>query len=79
MRFTKQDAITFALGAGAALGIELGVWLVRLQVESEKTEFSLEQFGVSMGVGLAAALGRYLVTRIPDLLSRSGGGTAGRE
>lgn len=70
MEFTRQDALTFGLGALAALGLELSVWLIRLQVEAESPDFSFVSFGVSMAVGLGAALGRYLATRLPDIVAR---------
>lgn len=66
MKFTKQDAITFGIGAAAALAFEAGVWMVKLPVQAETPDFSVESFGVSMGVGIVGALGRYLVTRIPE-------------
>jgi hypothetical protein len=66
MQFTKQDAITFAIGAGVAVAFELGLSLIRLQGDIEAPDFSLEDFGIKLGVGLGAALGRYLTTRLAD-------------
>jgi len=66
MQFTKQDAITFAIGAGVAVTFELGLALMRLQGAVESPDFSLEDFGVKLGVGLGAAIGRYLTTRLAD-------------
>ncbi len=66
MRFTKQDALTFGLGLGAALLIVLGEALIRLE---ESVIIDLSVWGRDLLVGLAGAMGRYLVTRIPELFA----------
>ena len=66
MRFTKQDALTFGLGLGAALLIVLGEALIRLE---ESVVIDLSVWGRDLLVGLAGAMGRYLVTRIPELFA----------
>ena len=65
MRFTKQDALTFGLGLGAAVLIVLGEALIRLE---ESVVIDLLVWARDLLVGLAGAIGRYLVTRIPELL-----------
>ncbi|KKM14362.1 hypothetical protein LCGC14_1706870 [marine sediment metagenome] len=65
MRFTKQDALTFGLGLGAAVLIVLGEVLIRLE---ESVVIDLSVWARDLLVGLAGAIGRYLVTRIPELL-----------
>ncbi|KKN26261.1 hypothetical protein LCGC14_0876360 [marine sediment metagenome] len=65
MRFTKQDALTFGLGLGAALVIVLGEALIRLE---ESVVIDLSVWARDLLVGLLGAIGRYLVTRIPELL-----------
>lgn len=68
MRFTKQDALTFGLGLGAALLIVLGEALISLE---ESIVVDLSTWMRSLLIGFAGALGRYLVTRIPELLTRN--------
>ena len=68
MVFTRQDIITFALGAVAAVGITLGEMLVQLDGEPV-TDWN--EWGLKLGSGLGVSLGRYLVTRVPELLSRA--------
>lgn len=67
MRFDRQDALTFAIGAGAAVAIQLGEALATLDSEPVS---DWEEWGVKFGLGLLAALGRYLATRLPELLAR---------
>jgi len=68
MRFTKQDALTFGLGLGAAVLIVLGEVLIRLE---ESVVIDLSVWARDLLVGLAGAMGRYLVTRIPEFLTRN--------
>lgn len=68
MRFTKQDALTFGMGLVAALIIVLGEALISLE---EEVIIDLEVWVRDLLVGLAGAIGRYLVTRIPELLTRN--------
>ncbi|KKL88305.1 hypothetical protein LCGC14_1926050 [marine sediment metagenome] len=67
MRFTKQDALTFGLGLGAALLIVLGEALIRLE---EDVVVDISVWGRGLLVGILGATGRYLVTRIPELLAK---------
>ncbi len=67
MRFTKQDALTFGLGLIAALLIVLGEALISLD---EEIVIDLSVWVRDLFVGLAGALGRYLVTRVPEMLTR---------
>jgi TRAP-type C4-dicarboxylate transport system permease small subunit len=60
MKFGKQDAITFLLGAGVALLFTLGEALVR----SEELADDPAAWLVNLGIGLGAALGRYLMTEL---------------
>ncbi len=66
MRFTKQDALTFGMGLVAALLIVLGEALISLE---EEVVIDLSVWVRDLLVGLAAAIGRYLVTRIPEFLN----------
>ena len=68
MRFTKQDALTFGMGLLAALLIVLGEALISLE---EEVIIDLEVWVRDLLVGLAGSTGRYLVTRIPELLARN--------
>ena len=68
MRFTKQDALTFGMGLVAALIIVLGEALISLE---EDVIIDLEVWVRDLLVGLAGAMGRYLVTRIPEFLTRN--------
>ncbi|KKL81398.1 hypothetical protein LCGC14_1995150 [marine sediment metagenome] len=68
MRFTKQDALTFGLGLLAALVIVLGEALIALE---EQVVIDLEIWARDLLVGLGAGLGRYLVTRVPEFLTRN--------
>ena len=67
MEFTKQDALTFGLGLGAALFIVLGEALITFE-EEVITDLSI--WGRDLLVGFLAATGRYLITRIPELLNK---------
>ena len=69
MNFTRRDAITFLIGALAAVGIQLGTALTQLD-SGQVTDWG--QWSLSLGTGLAGALGRYLVTK---LTQRGIGGT----
>lgn len=73
MKFTKQDALTFAIGAVAAVGLELGLRLSSLNADGADGPTDLQAFGVSLGVGLLAALGRYLATYLPGVIARQRG------
>lgn len=68
MRFTKQDALTFGMGLAAALIIVLGEALISLE-ESVIVDWAVWSRGLL--VGLAGAMGRYLVTRVPEMLTRN--------
>jgi len=68
VKFTKQDALTFGLGLGAALLIVLGEALVSLE---EDVVIDLSVWGRDLLVGLTAALGRYLITRVPEMLAKA--------
>jgi len=68
VRFTKQDALTFGLGLGAALIIVLGEALIRLE---ESIVIDLSVWARDLLVGFAGAVGRYLVTRVPEMLTRN--------
>lgn len=59
MTFTKQDAITFLIGAGVALLITIGEALITLD---QATELSV--WTRNLLIGLGGALGRYLVTEL---------------
>ena len=67
MEFTKQDALTFGLGLGAALLIVLGEALVTFE-EEVVTDLSI--WGRDLLVGSLAATGWYLITRVPELLTK---------
>jgi hypothetical protein len=69
MKFTRSDLVTFALGALAAVALTAAQALSTLD-EDPITDW--QQWGVSLGAGLLAALGRYLVTALPLLIRRSG-------
>lgn len=59
--FTKQDLATFLVGLGAALAVTLGESLVLLETTP------MEDIGLwarNLGVGFAAAAGRYLLTEM---------------
>ena len=68
MRFTKQDALTFGIGLLAALIMVLGEALVDLEGD---VAIDLSVWARNLLVGLAAACGRYLVTRVPEFLTRN--------
>lgn len=58
MTFTKQDAITFLVGLGAALLVTLAQSLIDTQSLTEDPS----RWAISLGTGLLAAAGRYLIT-----------------
>lgn len=70
MTFTKQDALTFFVGAGIAVALSVAEVLVGLDGQ----DFSnVEWAGVlgNIAIGSLAALGRYLATRLPEVLAKS--------
>lgn len=72
MKFTKQDALTFGLGLVAALLVVLGEALIRLE---EDVVIDLSVWGRDLLVGVLGAMGRYLITRVPELFTKVAGGT----
>ncbi|HEX9841548.1 MAG TPA: hypothetical protein VGC20_02315 [bacterium] len=80
MTFTKQDALTFVLGLGAAVLFELGLQLLALSGLLQGyldggMEIDWTRFGVGVAIAELTAVGRYLTTRIPEwLLRRQAGG-----
>ena len=67
MTFTKQDALTFIIGAGAAVAMRISEALIQLE-DNSITDW--EAWGVSLGIGIGAALGRYVFTYLPQLLRK---------
>ena len=63
MRFTRSDAITFALGLVAAALVPLTAALAQLDSDPV-TDWSTWAMGVATGV--LAAAGRYLATALPS-------------
>jgi len=72
VKFTKQDALTFGLGLVAALLVVLGEALIRLE---EDVVIDLSVWGRDLLVGVLGAMGRYLITRVPELFTKVAGGT----
>jgi hypothetical protein len=68
MNFSRQDAITFAIGLGAALAIQLGTAFVQLD-GGQVADWG--QWSIALATGLASAGGRYVVT---ELTQRGFGG-----
>lgn len=66
MPFTKQDLLTFGLGLGAALSVTVGEALINLE---QQITIDWETWGYSLGVGMLASTGRYLATRVPELVN----------
>lgn len=61
LTFSKQDLVTFLVGLAAACAITFGEALVMLETTP------IEDLGLwarNLGVGLAGAAGRYLVTEL---------------
>lgn len=67
MTFTKQDLLTFLIGAGIAVGVNLGEALIQLQ-GTEVADWA--QWGKSLGIGTLTAMGRYVATRLPELKAK---------
>lgn len=61
--FTRQDALTFAIGLGAALLLQLGTALA--QLDSAPIEDAGRWFA-TLGTGLLSAGGRYIVTKLAE-------------
>jgi len=66
MTFNKQDLLTFAIGLGVAIGIELGDALKNL----DPTVIGDGRFWTNVGIALLTAAGRYAATRVPELLTK---------
>ncbi len=67
MRFTRQDLITFGLGALVAAAVVLGEALIKLE---EEPITNISRWAVVVGVAIGTALLRYLTTRLPEFLAR---------
>jgi len=67
MAFTKQDLITFALGAVITTVVILGEALVKLD---GSPVVNWNQWGWGLLIGELTGLGRYIVTRAPELFAR---------
>jgi hypothetical protein len=63
LRFTKQDAITLALGCAGAAPPVLAQAFASLDVS--KTD-DLDTWAIGLGSGLVTALTRYLWTRLAE-------------
>lgn len=59
MTFSKQDAITFLIGLGAAILITVAEALIDAEAIRD---IGWETWGTNLAIGLASAAGRYLVT-----------------
>ena len=65
MTVSKQDAITLLLGLGAAVAYEVGLRLYQLDPD-QSVDWS--HLGAGLLIGTLSAVGRYLVTRVPEML-----------
>lgn len=63
MTLTKQDLVTFAIGLGAAVLLQIGVALAQLDA-SHMQDWGA--WGSGFGVGILSAAGRYLVTELTE-------------
>ncbi|MPZ24088.1 MAG: hypothetical protein GEU28_11220 [Dehalococcoidia bacterium] len=70
MEFTRQDAMTFAIGLAAAIGVALGQALVTLTPE---VLVDPDVWLRNLFVALAVAVGRYLITRLGQTAEKQGG------
>lgn len=61
MTVSRQDVLTFLIGLGAAVAIQVGAALVQLD-GNQVTDWG--QWGISLATGAAAAAGRYVVTEL---------------
>lgn len=61
MSFTRQDAITFAIGLAAAVVLVAAEALIRFETEGIEDPL---RWGISLGTGILAAAGRYIVTEM---------------
>jgi hypothetical protein len=66
MRFTREDATTFLIGLLAAAVVALGHALTELSPESLVDP---RVWLINLAVGVAAATGRYLTTRLAEATS----------
>jgi len=60
MTWSRQDFVTFAIGWLAALGVEVGLILKDVDVDS----FDIGRLGISLAVASISSTGRYLVTQL---------------
>lgn len=65
MTFSRSDLTTFAIGALAAVVITVAQALVQLESDPV-TDWGT--WGASLGTGILAALGRYVLTRVPEMM-----------
>lgn len=63
MPFTKQDALTFLIGAAIAVSFVLGEALIKLEGE---VVVDWQVWARDLGIGSLVALGRYLTTRLAE-------------
>lgn len=66
MTFTKSDLVTFAIGAAIAAVLIFGETLVKLDGQ---VAVDWSQWGWTLLIGELTALGRYLTTRLPELMA----------
>jgi hypothetical protein len=66
MQFTKQDAITFLIGLAAAMLVAASQALAEFDAAALN---NIEPWAIGLLTGVIAAAGRYLATRLPELLA----------
>ena len=67
MTFTRSDLTTFIIGMAAAVAIAIGQALVEFDAAAVADD--PKPFLLSLTTGVVTALGRWLATRIPELLA----------
>ena len=72
MTFTRSDLTTFLIGAAVAVVISVA----EIAVGLEGQDFAAIDWGGvggNMAIGVVTALGRYLLTRLPEIVANRGG------
>lgn len=68
MTFTKSDLTTFAIGAGVAVALSIAEIAIGLDGQ-EFGAIDWPGVGGNVVIGVVTALGRYVATRLPEIIA----------
>lgn len=68
MTFNRSDLTTFLIGAGVAVSVSIAEVAVGLDGQ-DFGAIDWGNVGGNMAVGMVTALGRYVLTRLPEIIA----------